>query len=119
MPDRNTRAATGQRRSTASSGSERSSAAAAVGSGVLAGVRSDINDLPDNLRHGALAATAIRLAEALDDPVTSATARSMCARALVEIMGTLRDLCPPAQEADDLDDLAARRTARRARSAGA
>ena len=63
------------------------------------------------LADSALAATALALAGELDDD-NSATSKSMCARALVDVLEQLRGLTPKAQEGDMLDDLAARRAAR-------
>lgn len=116
MPDPNTEPATGQRRRTAPKGKSDDTFVHAAGD-VTQGVMSDLATFPTDLRAGALAATALSLAGSIDDPSTSATARSMCARALLDTLETLRDLCPPAKEADGLDDLSARRTARIARSA--
>ena len=58
------------------------------------------------------AATARALARELDHPWNSATSKSMCARALTETLDRLRELLPPEEEGDGLDDLAARRAAR-------
>lgn len=58
------------------------------------------------------AATARALARELDHPWNSATSKSMCARALTETLDRLRELLPPEEEKDGLDDLSARRAAR-------
>lgn len=58
------------------------------------------------------AATALAMARELDSD-SSATSKSMCARALTETMEKLRAMCPPAVEADGVDDLLERRRARR------
>jgi hypothetical protein len=58
-----------------------------------------------------MAATALALAVELDGP-TSATSKSMCAKALVDVMRELRALAPAEKENDGLDDLAARRRKR-------
>lgn len=71
------------------------------------------------LARSALAASALRLAEALDNPKNSATSKAMCAGRLLETLDRLRELVPPEQEKDALDDLQSRRAARLARSAKA
>lgn len=58
-----------------------------------------------------LAMTAVILGRQLDDD-KSATSKSMCAKALVDVMDRLGELCPPVQKADRLDDLASRRKTR-------
>lgn len=69
------------------------------------------------LARSGLAASALALAKALDEPKNSATSKSMCARSLKETLDRLRELAPPAKERDNVDDLSARRAARRAKSA--
>jgi uncharacterized tellurite resistance protein B-like protein len=64
----------------------------------------------------ALAASARALARELDSQ-TSATSKSMCARALLETLDRLRELAPAEHKVDRLDELATRRTARLARGA--
>lgn len=64
------------------------------------------------LADSALAASALALARELDDTDNSATSKSMCARALHDALDRLRELTPEGEEADGLDDLAARRTKR-------
>lgn len=75
--------------------------------------------MPADLATSALAASALALAREIDNAGNSATSKSMCARELREHMEQLRSLIPTDQEADELDDLARRREARRARSAAA
>jgi len=59
--------------------------------------------------------TAIALARSIDAPSTSPTARSMLARALVDVLATLSDQAPDAPAADDpIDVLATRRAQRKA-----
>lgn len=53
----------------------------------------------------ALAASALELARQLDDPDNSATSKSMCSRALTEVMDRLEALAPPKREGDRLDEL--------------
>lgn len=65
------------------------------------------------LANGAIAATALALARTLDDRDAAATSQATCARALTEIMEKLRAMAP-AEQKDGVDDLKARRAARRA-----
>ena len=62
-----------------------------------------------------LAQVAVTLAESLDSiPVGDApTSRAVVARELHAVMVRLRGMAPAAEEGDALDDLAARRAARR------
>ena len=65
------------------------------------------------LADSALAAAARQLAHELDDPGNSATSKSMCAGRLMEAMDRLRELMPPEEEKDSLDEFARRRAERR------
>lgn len=65
------------------------------------------------LEQSALAASAIALAYQIENPFNSATSKSMCARELRETMSKLRELAPPAEEEDGIDELSARRAERR------
>jgi hypothetical protein len=65
---------------------------------------------------GALAATALALAEELDKPKNGATSKSMCATALVKVMGEVRSLAPPKETKDELSRI---RDARARRHGGA
>lgn len=80
----------------------------------LAAVERDLARLPEELREGALAAAAREMGRMLDRPGNSATSKSMCAGKLDELMGRLRELAPPVEEADWLDELAERRARREA-----
>lgn len=73
----------------------------------------DVKRLPTDLAESSLAATAIALARSIDYFDTSATARSMCAKALLDIRNRLFDLAPEEPHRDQLDELATRRAARR------
>jgi hypothetical protein len=87
---------------------------------VTAAVRHDLALLrvrAAELADSALAASALVLAEQLDAPKTSATSKSMCAKALREAMDRLFELAPPRKEEDGIDQLSARRAARRGRAA--
>lgn len=76
------------------------------------GELAELRKLSPELADGAVAASAVVLAAELDKPRNSATAKSMCARALREAMDRLRELAPADEKKDDLDDLTARRNAR-------
>jgi hypothetical protein len=67
----------------------------------------------------ALMATALRLAEALDNPRITPTATAFCAKSMIEIMDRIYELMPAEQKRSRLDDLADRRAARLARGARA
>jgi hypothetical protein len=78
-----------------------------------------LREVAPDLAAGTLAAQALVLADQLDDPDTSATAKSMCSRALTDVMDRLRELAPKQEEADQLDHLVSRRAARRPSAAPA
>ncbi len=59
------------------------------------------------LAESGLAAAALELAAQLDGD-NSATSKAACAKALGEILATLRELAPVAQLDDQVDELAAR-----------
>lgn len=86
---------------------------------VEAAVARDLKQFGREARDSALAATALALAAELDDPSNSATSKSMCAKSMVDVLRELRAVAPPKREADDLDDLTARRKVRRAVAATA
>jgi hypothetical protein len=65
----------------------------------------------------ALAATARELARKLDDSKTSAHSKSMCARRLQETLDRLRELAPPTQTKDRVDELSRTRETRLRKSA--
>lgn len=109
-PDLSIAAATGRR--LAGKGSR------VPGSGVVAAVERDIAEIArrsPELAESGLAATALALAAAVDDTHNSATSRSMCARELREHLDRLRELAPPLEEVDRIDELRARRTVALAR----
>lgn len=68
------------------------------------------------LAESALAASALALAADLDNPRTTANARAQAAKVLLETLDRLRMLVPPAEQEDAVDDLSAKRAARRAAS---
>ena len=65
-----------------------------------------------------LAALALELASAVDDPGNSATSRSMCAKAFLDAMDRLHALVPAEEEVDALDELTRKRQERIGRVAG-
>jgi broad specificity phosphatase PhoE len=81
---------------------------------VVEAVRRDLADLAERaepLSRSALAMTALALARELDGS-SSATSKSMCAKALVETMARLRELAPEKREGGKLDDLTRKRAER-------
>ncbi len=89
------------------------SVAAAVARDIVA-----IRKLDPVLADSGLAASALALGAAMDNP-SSTTSLSMVAKALLETMDRLRELCPPEEKRDGIDDLASRRAVRLARLPGA
>lgn len=79
---------------------------------VEAAVERDLKRLPEELAESALAASALAMAREIDRSSNSATSKSMCQARLQDSLRELRELAPPAEEADQLDDLSARRKAR-------
>lgn len=89
---------------------------ASVDDTVLAAVERDLARvaLRDKSAAGSsLAATARTLAREMDDPDTSATAVSLCSKALRETLDRLIELAP-VDRSDRLDELARKRERRRA-----
>lgn len=83
---------------------------------VAKAVELDLKALPKIASH-ALAASARALARDLDDPETSPHTKAQCARALQDALDRLRELAPPVEGKDKLDDLRRRHDSRRARGA--
>lgn len=83
---------------------------------VTEAVLKDLEQFGD-LKGSALAASAIALAKELDSATNSATSKSMIARELREHMDRLRELAPPMEEADGVDELAKQRERRRGSAA--
>lgn len=86
------------------------------GGDVARAVQRDLDRIAEtnpDLATSGLAATAMALAEYIDTPRTSATAASMCARALTDALETLTAQIPEKEDHDDVvDELTRRRTAR-------
>lgn len=80
---------------------------------VFEAVERDISALGVKAEGTALAATALALAVELDGR-SSATSKSMCAKALIDVLRELRSIAPPREEKDDLSKLREQRQKRRA-----
>lgn len=80
----------------------------------LDAIRARDEDLADS----ALAATALALATEIDNEDNSATSKSMCAKALAEIMRELRELAPRERKADGIDAITDWFAERRAAASG-
>jgi hypothetical protein len=83
---------------------------------VVVAVEQELEDLGPVAAGSALAAAALALARELDVP-NSATSKSMCAKALVEVLREVRALAPARKETDGVDELTTRRAERRAAAA--
>ena len=81
----------------------------AVGS-ELERLRKSAPDLAD----GALAASALAMAMEIEHPFNSATSKAACQARLAEALKELRELAPAEEAMDGIDQLAAKRAARRA-----
>lgn len=87
----------------------------------VAAVRRELKALgvrDERLREGTDAALALAMAHRVDDPAVSAAAAASCGKVLGEAMVRLRLAAPAAHKRDFLDDLNARRAARRTGVAG-
>lgn len=80
-------------------------------------MRRDLAALPDDLAHSALALGALAVARVMDNQETDPTQMASCYRALQAGLDRLRKLAPPKETNDGVDQLAAKRAQRRARSA--
>jgi hypothetical protein len=84
---------------------------------VTEAVTRELEGFPVELAESALAATALAMAELIDDPRPSATSKSMCAGKLIDALKVLRELKPADAKRDAIDDLTKRRAKRRAKPA--
>jgi hypothetical protein len=82
---------------------------------VVRAVEKELKSLGAATVSPSLAATAVALAHEMDED-NSATSKSMCAKALIDAVDRIRELAPPKKESNPVDELRARRTARRARA---
>ena len=88
--------------------------------GVVAAVERDIAEIRKRdpaLADSTLAATALVLAQELDDFDNSATSKSMIAKELRESMDRLRELAPKQKAKDQIDRVAEQRAKRRGKAA--
>ena len=91
--------------------------AAAAPARVIDAARRDLEALArrsPELAESALAASAVAMAFELEHPFNSATAKSMCARALREALRELRELAPAEEVKDGIDKIAEQAAKRRA-----
>lgn len=86
---------------------------------VVAGLERDLKALPSELRESALAQGALAVARVMDDFETEPAEMASCFRALQAALRELRELAPPEEAKDGIDQLAAKRQRRRSRSAAA
>jgi hypothetical protein len=80
-------------------------------------LQKDIEALGARAVGSTLAETALALARELDKPKNSATSKSMCAKAMIDVLRELRSVAPANRGADGVDDLRARRKSRRSAAA--
>jgi SpoVK/Ycf46/Vps4 family AAA+-type ATPase len=80
--------------------------------GVVENVLRDIEKLGPEAAETGLAATALAVAQRLDDPGTSSTSVSMCSKSLIDVLRELRALAPPKIQEDRVDEIAQRRAYR-------
>jgi hypothetical protein len=74
--------------------------------------RRDLKGMPKELAQSGFAASALELARGMDRD-NSLHAKSVAAKAHMELMDHLRELAPPKREADGVDEIAQRRVRRR------
>jgi hypothetical protein len=84
---------------------------------VVDGVKRDLAELPKDLRESGLAEGALAIARVMDDFETSPAEMASCLRALHAALNRLRELAPPKEAKDGVDQIAERRAKRRARGA--
>ena len=82
---------------------------------MVAAVERDLAALPSDLAESALAFGALAIARVMDRLETDPTQMASCYRALQAGLERLRQLAPPKEAKDGVDQLAARRAQRRAR----
>lgn len=73
-----------------------------------------LKQLPDGLDSDPLSVSLLAMADLVDDPDTSAHARSLCQGRLADGVKELRALMPPKEKKDAVDELGDRRARRRA-----
>jgi hypothetical protein len=85
---------------------------------VTSAVRRDLAKLPKALAESGLAAVALAMAAELDGD-SSTTSKSMCAGRLQDALRELRELAPPEEVKDGVDEIADQRAKRRSGGATA
>lgn len=74
-----------------------------------------IAERDEDLASSALAHLALAMAGEIDDQGNSATSKSMCAARLSDALERLRELAPPKEKVDRLDEVKQKREQRRGR----
>lgn len=93
---------------------------AAAPSLVVEAVEHDLATLREHapeLADSALAASAVAMALEIEDPYNSATSKANCQARLADALKELRELAPPAERKDAVDEIGLKRDARRADAA--
>jgi hypothetical protein len=85
---------------------------------VVDAVQAEIDRIGEKAQGTTMAETALSLARELDGQ-NSATSKSMCAKALIDVMRELRSLAPPVPEEDEVERARKRRADRLAGTAAA
>lgn len=76
---------------------------------VVAGVRRELERLPEDLRESGIAAVALAMAERIDSGKGSP---SECGKVVVDALTRLREMAPPEQQKTRVDELRERRAKR-------
>lgn len=83
---------------------------------VVTGIERELKRLGPEARASALAALALSLGREMDSAQTRASAKSMCARVLLDTLNKLREIAPPQAKKDRVDELRKQRERRLART---
>lgn len=75
-------------------------------------IKAELLTLPSDLAGSALAASAVVMAQGLDNPAASLTSKSMAQNRLQEAMDRLRELAPPDEKKGALHDIKSGRALR-------
>lgn len=106
----NTSDATARRRRTKRNADDQDGAPSPTGGPVERAVRADLELIRHRdpvLAESALAASAIALAQGMDNP-SSTTSLANCGKTLLDVLDRLRELCPPEEKSDGVEDLRSR-----------
>lgn len=85
---------------------------------VVSAVERDLEGLPAEFRDGGLAAGLLALAAGVENERVSLAQKTMAQKEIREGLDRLRELAPPAQREDAVDELRKRRDRRRSKAAG-